>query len=52
METNKRLIFPVKLLPLLNRKDNVVLSPYGMKSILSMVAEGAPSFRHEHLQLP
>ena len=41
METNKRLIFPVKLLPLLNREENVVLSPYGMKSILSMVAEGA-----------
>ena len=41
MEANKRLIFPVKLLPLLNREENVVLSPYGMKSILSMVAEGA-----------
>ena len=41
MDTNKKLTFPVKLLPLLNGEDNVVICPYGIKTVLSMVAEGA-----------
>ena len=41
METNKNLTFPVKLLPFLNAEDNTVISPYGIKTVLSMSAEGA-----------
>lgn len=41
METNKKLTFPVKLLPLFAGADNVVICPYGIKTVVSMVAEGA-----------
>lgn len=41
MDINKKLTFPVKLLPLLNGADNAVICPYGIKNVLSMVAEGA-----------
>ena len=41
METNKKLTFPVKLLPLFDGADNAVICPYGIKTIVSMVAEGA-----------
>lgn len=46
MENKKKLTFPVKLLPLLNGEGNSVICPYGIKTILSMVAEGA---REENL---
>lgn len=41
METNKKLTFPVKLLPLFDGADNAVICPYGIKTVVSMVAEGA-----------
>ena len=41
MENKKKLTFPVKLLPLLNGEGNSVICPYGIKTVLSMVAEGA-----------
>ena len=41
MDANKNLTFPVKLLPLLEGKDNAVICPYGIEAVLAMVAEGA-----------
>lgn len=41
MDANKKLIFPAKLLPFLSEKDNCVISPYGILTVLSMAAEGA-----------
>ena len=41
MDANKNLIFPVKLLPLLENEDNKVICPYGIEAVLAMVAEGA-----------
>ena len=41
MELNKKLTFPVKLLPLFDGADNAVICPYGIKTVVSMVAEGA-----------
>lgn len=38
---DKKLTFPAKLLSLLSKNDNSVICPYGIKTILSMVAEGA-----------
>jgi serine protease inhibitor len=38
---NKNLTFSVKLLPLLEGKDNAVICPYGIEAVLAMVAEGA-----------
>ena len=33
--------FPAKLLPLLSENCNSVICPYGIETVLSMVAEGA-----------
>ena len=41
MNTNKTLTFPVKLLSLLDSEDNIVICPYGIATVLAMVAEGA-----------
>ena len=41
MNANKNLTFSVKLLPLLEGKDNAVICPYGIEAVLAMVAEGA-----------
>lgn len=49
MENKKKIAFPVKLLPLLDGEDNTVICPYGIKTILSMVAEGAREERLEQI---
>ena len=33
----------IKLVPFLSQKENTVMSPLGIKTVLSMVAEGASS---------
>ena len=41
MQPNCKLGFVSKLLPLLSEKDNSVICPYGIATVLAMVAEGA-----------